>query len=311
MGNIMLGLNRRQLFGAGAAAGAALALKVPAARAAVPDMPFKPTPIPDWAPYKDGVAEVNGAKLYYRDSGGDGIPVVLMHPATGSALIWSYQQPAFVKAGYRVIAYSRRGYNGSAPADKNNGGVPSQDLAALMDFLKVGKFALVASAAGCTISLDFAIDHSDRVHAMAVAGGSYGETDEPEYKKVSRASRVKGFDDMPGYFRELGPAYRAADLEGTKAWDELEHKALSGNRHGPKNANKFNWTTLAKIKTPTLFIAGGSDLAAPPTMMRLVAEHVPGADMVVMHDVGHSTYWEQPAEFNKIVLDFFGKRIKT
>ena len=41
---------------------------------------------------------------------GGGQPIVLLHPATGSGLIWAYQQPAFVKAGYRVIAYSRRGY---------------------------------------------------------------------------------------------------------------------------------------------------------------------------------------------------------
>jgi pimeloyl-ACP methyl ester carboxylesterase len=61
---------------------------------------------------------------------------------------------------------------------------------------------------------------------------------------------------------------------------------------------------------PTLFIAGGADLAAPPTMMRMVAGHVPGADMVVMSDVGHSGYWEQPEAFNRIVLDFIGRQSK-
>lgn len=303
--NNSISVSRRSLMGL-LASTSLVALPLGTALAQVPPSPFlPPVPIPAQAPFKEGVAELPGTKLYYRDSGGNGPVVVFMHPATGSAMVWDYQQPAFVKAGYRVIAYSRRGYFGSQPADKDNGGTPSKDLGALMDFLGVQKFALVASAAGCTITLDYAMDHSDRLTAIAVAGGSYGELDEPEYQEISKSSRVKGFDEMPGYFRELGPSYRAANLAGTKAWDELEHKALSGNRLGPKNANKFNWTTLAKIKAPTLFIAGGSDLAAPPTMMRLVAAHVPNAKMVVMSDVGHSTYWELPDLFNQIILDFF------
>ena len=62
---------------------------------------------------------VPGTRLGYWDTGGAGEPIVLLHPASGSALIWLYQQPVFAKAGYRVIAYSRRNYYNSdlAPAD--------------------------------------------------------------------------------------------------------------------------------------------------------------------------------------------------
>ena len=304
---------RRLLTGAAAlAGGTALAgvAGVSAAFAKLPPNPFTPVPVPPQPAFKEGVMELTGTKLYYRDTGGNGPVVVLMHPATGSALIWPYQIPAFVKAGYRVIAYSRRGYNGSEPADRNNGGVPSQDLHAMMDKLGVGKFYVVASAAGCSITIDYAIDHSDRLLAIAVSSGSFGDIDEPEYKIVSQTSRVKGFDEMPAPFRELGPSYRAANLEGTKEWAELEHKAINGNRLGPKNANKFTWANFAKIKTPTLFIAGGADLAAPPTMMRIAAAKVPGADMVIIPDAGHSIYWEQPEAFNKAILAFFRKHRK-
>src|SRR6266581_7786490 len=61
-------------------------------------------------------------RLYYTDSGGNGVPVVLMHAATGSTTSWNNQTPAFVKAGYRVIAFDRRGWGrttvvpGSAPS---------------------------------------------------------------------------------------------------------------------------------------------------------------------------------------------------
>ncbi|MDB5649718.1 MAG: alpha/beta hydrolase [Hyphomicrobiales bacterium] len=299
-------LGRRQLFAAAAIAGLGLTM-TPVHSANLPPDPFMPVPLPPLPSFKEGVAEIPDARLYYRDFGGDGVPVVLMHPATGSALMWGYQVPALVKAGYRVIAYSRRGYYGSDPADKANGGHPSIDLLHLMDKLGIGKFAMVATAAGCTIALDFAMDHSGRLAGMVVSSGSYGNIAEPDYKRVNDAVITKGFNEMPPEFRELGPSYRAANFEGVKLWLELEHQALSGNRAGPTNANKFTWANFARIKAPTLFIAGAADLYAPPPMMRLVASHVPGAEMIVVPDSGHSVYWEQPDAFNQIAIDFLAR----
>jgi pimeloyl-ACP methyl ester carboxylesterase len=74
--------------------------------------------------------------------------VVLVHPATGSALVWGYQQPAFAKAGYRVIGYSRRSYYGSDLLHNENPGVASEDLHNLIEFLGISKFHAIGSAAG-------------------------------------------------------------------------------------------------------------------------------------------------------------------
>src|ERR1700733_1792405 len=82
-------------------------------RAAMNAEPMTPIPIPPQGPAKEAVAVLPGTRLAYWDTGGTGEAIVLLHPATGSARIWSYQQPVFIEAGYRVIAYSRRGYGGS------------------------------------------------------------------------------------------------------------------------------------------------------------------------------------------------------
>src|SRR4051794_39659078 len=87
--------------------------------------PMTPIPIPAQAPAKEGVITLSDTRLWYWDTGGDGQPIVLLHPATGSGLIWSYQQPAFAKAGYRVIGYSRRGYYNSAPFEREKPGIGS------------------------------------------------------------------------------------------------------------------------------------------------------------------------------------------
>ncbi|HSY96595.1 MAG TPA: alpha/beta hydrolase, partial [Steroidobacteraceae bacterium] len=57
-----------------------------------------PQAIPLPAPSKEALAALPDTRLFYWDTGGDGTPVVLVHPATGSALIWGYQQPVLAKA---------------------------------------------------------------------------------------------------------------------------------------------------------------------------------------------------------------------
>ena len=75
--------------------------------------------VPPQAPAREGLAPIADTHLWYWDTGGEGVPVVLLHPASGSGLIWGYQQPALAKAGYRVIGYSRRSYFNSDPMAKD------------------------------------------------------------------------------------------------------------------------------------------------------------------------------------------------
>jgi pimeloyl-ACP methyl ester carboxylesterase len=269
---------------------------------------FDAEPIPEWAPYREGVAHVNGIDLYYRDSGGRGHPLVLLHPATGSALIWAYQQAPFVAAGYRVITYSRRGHFGSAPCDALDGGCPSQDLSALVNFLAVDTFAILASAAGCAVALDFAIGHSERLSGLILSGGSFGNVDDTDRAQASADLRPSGFDEMPATFRELSPSYRAANVPGAKAWAALEQQAVTGNRMGTRSAHRITWETIGLVRAPTLFIAGGADLWSPPPLMRPVAEAILESKMIIMSDVGHSAYWEQPSHFNGIILRFLAEK---
>src|SRR5712675_2050259 len=210
------------------------------AHAAMSPEPLAPIPIPPQAPAKEGIAVLPGTRLSYWDTGGNGEAILLLHPATGSARIWSYQQPVFVKAGYRVIAYSRRGYGGSDAVPKDNPGTAAGDLHNLVELLGLSKFHLVGSAAGGGIAMDYAHSHPERLLSLVVAC-AIGGVEDKDYVELSGRLRPKGFDEMPATFRELSPAYRAANPEGTATWAALEHSAITGNRVGQKPANKINW----------------------------------------------------------------------
>src|SRR5258705_9816526 len=58
---------------------------------------------------REAYADLPGVRIWYTDTGGNGVPVVFLHAATGSVRVWEHQIPVFAKAGYRFIAYDRRG----------------------------------------------------------------------------------------------------------------------------------------------------------------------------------------------------------
>jgi pimeloyl-ACP methyl ester carboxylesterase len=267
--------------------------------------PMRPIPIPEQVPARDGMAQIPDTRLWYWDTGGEGVPIVVLHPATGSALIWVYQQPVFAKAGYRVIAYSRRGYYNSAPYDRNNPGIGSEDLRHLADVLGLKRFHVVASAAGGSIASDFAFSYQDRLLSLTISSNSFGVRD-GEIAQAAAFIRPKGFEQLPAEFREVGPSYRAANPEGVKAWLELEHKALIGSEFRQTLKNEIKQTRLKELKLPTLLIAGAADLYTPPSISRMIAAEIPNSRLAVIPEAGHSTYWEQPELFNRAVLDFIG-----
>ena len=71
--------------------------------------------------------------------------------------------------------------------------------------------------------------------------------------------------------------------------------------------NRLSFSLLETINVPTLLIAGGADLYAPPPVMRLFADRIKNSELVIVPEAGHSTYWEQPEVFNRVVLDFMRK----
>jgi pimeloyl-ACP methyl ester carboxylesterase len=262
--------------------------------------------VPPQAPAREGLAAVADTHLWYWDTGGEGLPVVLLHPASGSGLIWGYQQAALAKAGYRVIGYSRRSYFNSDPIAKGRPGIGSADLDGLATFLGLKKFSLVASAAGGTIAVDYALSHPDRLAGLVVADNPMGVRD-GEIAQAAINIRTKGFDDMPVEFRELGPSYRAANPEGAKLWTELAHKAVTSEEYRQQVANEITTARIEALKVPTLLITGDADLITPPAILRMVARHVPGSEMMIAPESGHSTYWEKPDLFNGAVVGFLGK----
>jgi pimeloyl-ACP methyl ester carboxylesterase len=273
------------------------------------DDPMIPVPIPEQVPAKEGMAELPSTRLGYWDTGGAGEPIVLLHPASGSALIWLYQQPVFAKAGYRVIGYSRRNYYNSELAPANNPGTASEDLQNLIEFLRLERFHLVSSAAGGSVAADYALSHPERLLSLTVSSNNLAAAN-GYIAEAAAKIRIKEWDDLPRWFRELGPSYRAANPAGVQKWIELNHKSETGKGARQKLVNVVSPEKLETLKVRTLLMTGAADMFTSPSIMRMIARHVPDNEVVIAPECGHSIYWEQPEFFNRTVLGFIGRGIK-
>ena len=262
------------------------------------------TPPPAQAAY----VEVPDARLWFTDTGGRGAPVIFLHANTGSSRVWEYQRSALVARGFRVIAYDRRGFGRTLVTPGAPPATGADDLLALADSLKLGRFHLVGTAAGGFVAYDFALSFPKRLRSLVVAN-SIGGAQDPEFLELIRRLQPAPFASLPADVRELGPSYRAANPKGVEQWAELERTHLAPGAPLPAQPmrNRITFAALAKIAVPALLLTGGADLYAPPPVMQQFASQIKGAKFVVVPEAGHSTYWEQPDAFNREVLAFIAR----
>jgi pimeloyl-ACP methyl ester carboxylesterase len=263
-------------------------------------------PLPKQVPVTEGVVPLSGgAGLYYWDTGGEGPAVVLSHPGRGSALTWPYQQPAFAAAGFRTIAYSRRGRYRSPAGSKEDPGTLAGDLNALITHLKIDKFHILGLAAGGFTVSDYAVSYPGKLLSMVIACSLFGLWDK-EIDSRSDFILPKEYQALPPEFKELGPSYRWAHPEGVKQWIEMEEKSRGkGPSIYQRAKSERTWRKLRALNIPTFLITGGADLYQPPSMMRAAAKQIPGCKTLVIPEAGHAVQWEQPETFNREVIEFF------
>lgn len=246
-------------------------------------------------------------RLWYVDTGGEGAAVVLCHPASQGCAIWSAQFHAFSEAGFRVIAYARRGYEHSETGPADNVGSSVGDLTGVLDRLGIDKAHILGAAAGGMTAAGFAVTCPQRVLSLVLAGTILAP-DEPEWREMyQRLGLSEVHQAVPVEFLELGPSYRATNPQGTAEFVEAHRTAHPETRVSQPVGATVTWQSIGAMHAPTLLLTGEADLYAPPPLQAVFAPHFPNREVLTLPEVGHSPYWERPDLFNQLVIDFFSK----
>jgi 3-oxoadipate enol-lactonase len=107
---------------------------------------------------------VGADQLWVEDTGGPGVPLVLLHPGIMDSTIWDRLLPLLEPR--RVIRFDRRGFGQSPVATEQFQAMT--DLVAVLDHLSVSKAHLVGNSMGGETSLALAITAPDQVASLTL-----------------------------------------------------------------------------------------------------------------------------------------------
>ncbi len=247
---------------------------------------------------------INGTQLYVTLEG-SGRPVILLHGGFMDSMMWD-TQAAILAKGFRVIRFDFRGFGRSAkPAAPY---LPTDDIAALMDHLKVRRATVVGLSMGGGIAIDFALSHPERVGCLVLAepglsGYQWSEEVMGTMNAVMTAAKERGRDAAIEEF--LGRPVFASAKDKPAAYAAIRGQLMRNfSLEEMLAVRPFALDRLGELKIPTLVLAaerGGSDGRA---IAAKIKSEVVGAKLVTLSGSGHMMNFETPDAFNRIVLEF-------
>ena len=222
----------------------------------------------------------DSVRLHIEDSGGSGRPVVLIHGWPLSAQAWEPQVSALREAGYRVVAYDRRGFGRSDKPESDYGyDTLADDLQRVMDQCDLQDVTLVGfSMGGGEVARYIARHGESRLHSVVFAAAVppylMKTADNPDGPLTPEKAQEKSAAlerDRGAYFEQFTMAFFSADgvLQVTEAQrreaivlceQSAQHAALAC-------MDSFATTDfredLKQLTVPVLVIHGGSDAIVP------------------------------------------------
>jgi pimeloyl-ACP methyl ester carboxylesterase len=268
-----------------------ISLRVAHADALWQTLPPTPAPV---AGEHTGHAKINGISLYYAVIG-HGSPVVLLHGGLANSDYWGLQVRALVPH-HTVILMDSRGH-GRCTRDARPFGydLMADDVVGLLDTLHIAKADVVGWSDGAILGLDLALRHPDRVgriFAFAANTVTSGVQDNVD-KNPTFARYIARAGTEYARLSATPKDYDAFVAEISKMW-----------------ATEPNWTDaqLKSIRSPVLVVDGDHDEAIKRAHTEYIAATIPGAGLLILPNVSHFAFLQDPVLFNDAIMHFLGDR---
>ena len=257
----------------------------------------------------------DGVHVHYRDEGlATGPVIVLVHGFSDSTATWEGWITA-LKARNRVISLDLPGHGLTrAPKDWPAGTVR---YAALLDQvvnrLSVTRFALVGNSMGGSVAWNYALGHPDRLTALVLVDAAGWP--EPPRKPGQKSDGALAFEMLRTPWGRwllsridlrpvIADGLRKAFHDPSRVTDGMIDR-FSDLSHAPDHPaiilgmQDRAWVratpdAMARIRTPTLVMHGADDRLIPVENGRRCASTIPGAELMVYPDCGHTPQMEIP-----------------
>lgn len=270
---------------------------------------------------------LQGINLHVEDTGGDGRPVVLIHGWPLSGASWKLQVPALQNAGYRVIAYDRRGFGRSdKPSTGYSYDALAQDLQGILEALDLRNVTLVGfSMGGGEVARYVSAYGQDRLHSVVFASAvppmlmkTSGNPDGP-MEAAQAASMSAGLtSDADAFYDGFTKQFFSPHADGhILVTEQQRQEALELCKQASKIAaleamQSFGTTDfredLPKVTVPTLVLHGDADGIVPfeGSGQRTHAA-IAQSELHLVKGGPHGINVSHADEFNQALLAFLGK----
>jgi len=249
-------------------------------------------------------SRANGVDIWYEVTG-DGPAMVLVHANPFDHDLWLYQTAHF-STWFKVIGIDIRGYGRSSKVTRPYALLDmADDVVGVMKDLGLARAVLAGCSVGSGIAIMLGLEHPELFDAIVLVGGNSGASSRYQ-------SRIDGYrknlaDYHIRHLRELvAPAFADSPLGRhlLNLWVEREPRLkgeaiaqvfMAGN-------HTDNTERLPTMTVPTLVINGEFDHSLPAGQR--TASLVPGAVHKVLPGTGHACCLEDPAGFDRLVIEF-------
>lgn len=260
-----------------------------------------------------GSVRSDGCNLYYEEVG-EGVPILLIHPAGATASTWGSAIEGLAQIG-RVITYDRRGYARSGGELARSISTHTADAAAVLESLRTQPAVVVGTSAGAAIAIDLAVRRPDLVRAVIAHEFPWRFTRHlPTVSQVAALAKIGSLvlrgrqSDAAETLLRSAYTYR----DGGTAWDAFPEE---WRRAARENAR----ATLADFRNSIVDYPSRKDFAtvevpvvctygarSPDSMFRLtrsLASAIPAARMHRIVGAGHAAPFDATANFVQVIAD--------
>ena len=255
--------------------------------------------------------KVNDINLYYELHGPEEADViVLSNGIFMSTATWGLQVAA-LREHFRVLVYDCRGmWQSDHPEGPYSMEMHADDLAGLLEALKIEQAHIAGISYGGEVSMMFALRHPEMVKSLIVSSsvsqidpllGAIGQS----WAAAMRSGDAGLLYDvtMPYNFSEGYIQANAALLAASrKRYYDMDLTSVSELMAAFARLDMTGY--LAEISAPALVIVGENDILKPRKYSEIIACHIPGAELAVIPSAGHAVCLEKPGVFNDLLLGF-------
>jgi 3-oxoadipate enol-lactonase len=252
---------------------------------------------------------MTAVELSYTVDGAADAPVVVLSNSLGATrAMWAPQVPALAER-FRVVTYDTRGH-GESPAPEGPYSLDDlvDDLVALLDEVGAERAHVAGLSLGGMTAMRLAVREPGRVDRLALLCTS-ARPDPQGFLDRAVAARSAGTASFAPTVvgRWLTPACAAehpdlvARLEAMVAGSDDEGYAACCEVVAGLDLR----ADLGRIAAPTLVVSGWEDPALPPEHQQLIADSIPGAELLTVSPGAHLANLEQPLRVTGALLGHF------